>query len=167
MPSPFRAAGERFDPQTKASHQLSWPAALLAGAAGAAALTAVHQAARRYRTDAPRMDVLGMRALARGARAVDIEPPRRRQLYRATLAGDLVANTLYYAAVARSRSPVRAGLALGAAAGVGALVLPPPMGLGRPPHVESWANRAMTVAWYTIGGLVAGAIGARARSAVA
>jgi hypothetical protein len=113
------------------------------------------------------MDVLGMRALARGARAVDIDPPRGRPLYRATLAGDLVANTLYYSAAARSRSPLRAGLALGAAAGVGALVLPAPMGLGRPPHVDSWANRAMTVAWYTIGGLVAGAIGSQARSAVA
>lgn len=143
---------------------ISWIGALLAGAAGAATLTAVHQVARRYRADAPRMDVLGMRALARGARAADMDPPQDGRLYRATLAGDVVANTLYYAMAARSRSPVRAGLTLGAAAGVGALVLPPAMGLGRPPHVESWANRGMTVAWYTIGGLVAGAIGSRGRS---
>jgi len=112
------------------------------------------------------MDVLGMRALARSARAVDLDPPRGRRLYRATLAGDLVANTLYYAAAARSRSPFRTSVALGAAAGVGAVVLPPAMGLGRPPHVDSWANRAMTVAWYTVGGLVAGTVGSRARSGV-
>lgn len=111
------------------------------------------------------MDVLGMRALARGARAVDVEPPQGRRLYRATLAGDLAANTLYYAAAARSQSPIRTSAVLGAAAGVGALLLPPIMGLGRPPHVETWANRAMTVAWYTVGGLVAGAVGSRARSA--
>jgi hypothetical protein len=30
------------------------------------------------------------------------------------------------------------------------------MGLGRPPHADAWANRLMTVAWYTLGGLAAG-----------
>ena len=105
------------------------------------------------------MDVLGMRAIERGARRLSLTPPDGERLYRATMAGDLVANTLYYAIAARTRHPLRTGLVLGAAAGVGALVLPPVMGLGKPPHIESWANRAMTVAWYTIGGVVAGATG--------
>jgi len=100
-----------------------------------------------------------MRALDRGARRLSLAPLEGKRLYQATLAGDLLANTLYYAIAARTRHPVRTGLVLGAAAGIGALLLPPVMGLGRPPHIESRANRVMTVAWYTIGGLVAGAAG--------
>jgi len=130
----------------------------VSGAAGAVALTAVHQAARGRVPNAPRMDVLGMRAIARGANAAGLRPPTGRRLHRSTLAGDLVSNALYYALVgwAGRRAPLNGAL-LGAAAGLGALVLPPVIGLDEPPHVESWANRIMTVAWYTLGGVVAGA----------
>ena len=135
-----------------------WPAAaLLSGAAGALALTTVHQLARRRVPYAPRMDVLGMRAIARGAHRVGRRPPTGRTLYRATLAGDLISNTVYYSAVALGgRHAARTGAALGLAAGVGALLLPPVMGLGHPPHAHAWSNRLMTVAWYTLGGLAAG-----------
>jgi hypothetical protein len=106
---------------------------------------------------APRMDVLGMRAIARGARRVGKRPPTGRTLYRATLAGDLLSNTAYYSAVALGgRHAGRTGAALGIAAGIGALLLPPAMGLGHPPHAHAWSNRLMTVAWYTLGGLAAG-----------
>jgi hypothetical protein len=104
------------------------------------------------------MDVLGMRAISKGAHALGLEPPAGRHLYNSMLAGDLLANTVYYALVGVGRAPVRTGLALGAAAGVGALVLPRPLGLGRPPHAAAPANRVMTVAWYVIGGIVAGAV---------
>src|SRR4026207_2152885 len=40
---------------------------LVFGMAGAVALTAIHQAAKAVTADAPRMDVVGMRALVRGA----------------------------------------------------------------------------------------------------
>jgi hypothetical protein len=144
--------------QTSRSRSRDIGLALISGAAGAAALTAVHQAARDSIPHAPRMDVLGMRALARGSRHAGMRPPSGRRLYETTLAGDLVANSLYYALVAKSRHPMRAGLALGAAAGVGAVLLPPVLGLGRAPHADAPSNWAMTVAWYTIGGLVAGAV---------
>src|SRR5690242_12815108 len=71
-------------------------AELAGGAAGAVALTLVHEAARRTLPDAPRMDVLGERAIAAGVRAAGGEPPPEPQLHRAALAGDLVANTAYY-----------------------------------------------------------------------
>jgi len=133
-------------------------AAVVNGAAGALALTAVHQLARRRVPYAPRMDVLGMRAIARGVHRVGRRPPTGRALYRATLAGDLISNTAYYSVVALGgRHALRAGAGLGIAAGVGALVLPPVIGLGNPPHAQAWSNRLMTVAWYTLGGLVAGA----------
>ena len=131
--------------------------ALAAGAAGALALTAVHQLARRRVPRAPRMDVLGMRAIARGLHRTGWRPPTGRTLYRTALAADLVSNAAYYSAVALAgRDAVRAGAALGLAAGVGAIVFPPVIGLGDPPHRRSWSNRLMTVAWYTAGGIVAG-----------
>jgi len=99
-----------------------------------------------------------MRAVARGAHRLGTQPPTGRALYRATLAGDLLSNAAYYSAVVLGgRYAVHAGAALGLAAGFGALALPPAIGLGRPPHVHAWSNRLMTVAWYTMGGLVAGA----------
>jgi hypothetical protein len=143
--------------RSSAGRQPSVAAAVASGAAGALALTAVHQLARRRVRYAPRMDVLGMRAIARGLRRAHTRPPTGRALYRTTLVADLLSNTAYYSAVALGgRDSVRAGVALGMAAGLGALVLPPFMGLGRPPHVQAWSNRIMTVAWYTLGGVVAG-----------
>lgn len=128
--------------------------ALISGAAGALALTAVHQAARAFTDYAPRMDVLGMRALARGANAAGTEAPRTHAgLYGATLAGDLIANSMYYSLA----TTYKRGTVLGLLAGLGALVLPERMGLGVPPKSELLSNQVMTVAWYLVGGLAAAA----------
>lgn len=125
--------------------------ALISGVAGAATLTAVHQAARMLTKDAPRMDVVGMRAITRGADAADADVPHDRRLYNMALAGDLVFNSAYYAL---ATTWVR-GAALGLAAGVGALVLPQKLGLGHPPQSQLLSNQVMTVAWYVLGGLAA------------
>ncbi|HEX5819151.1 MAG TPA: hypothetical protein VFY20_09745 [Gemmatimonadales bacterium] len=131
--------------------------AVVSGAAGAVALTAIHQLARHRLEYPPRMDVLGKRALARLMRSAGWMPRDEQVLERNAFAGDLVANTAYYAAVSLApRHPLRCGVLLGVAAGLGALLLPPVMGLGYPPHSNAWSNRVMTVAWYTLGGLVAG-----------
>lgn len=131
-----------------------WNPSLIAGAAGALTLTAVHQAARAITDAAPRMDVVGMRALARGANAAGgTAPTTHAGLYGATLAGDLVANSAYYSLA----TTYARGTALGLAAGIGALVLPEKMGLGAPPKSELLSNQVMTVAWYLIGGLAAAA----------
>lgn len=133
--------------------------ALLSGAVGATVLTALHQTARALTDDAPRMDLLGMRALARTFRASGEEPPPRDTLYDLTLAGDLVANSLYYSLVGDGdRDEVWGrGALLGLAAGVGTVVLPPLLGLGGAPSRRTPATAAMTVAWYTLGGLAAAA----------
>ena len=137
---------------------LSLGRALISGTAGAAALTTVHEAVRRTSPVAPRMDVLGMRGLRKllGRRA----PVDDARLHRLALVGDLVSNTAYYALVAAGdpdRAPLRGAL-LGVVAGFGAVMLPPRLGLGEPPHVASVANRIMTVAWYALGGLAAGVV---------
>ncbi|HEX8298771.1 MAG TPA: hypothetical protein VF594_06380, partial [Rubricoccaceae bacterium] len=114
------------------------PRALLAGFTGAAVLTAVHQTARLVTADAPRMDVLGMRALARVFRAANTAPPPHDTLYAQTFAGDIAANTLYYALVgAAPGHEWTLGLGLGLAAGVGAVVLPSHLGLGAAPSART------------------------------
>jgi hypothetical protein len=138
-----------------------WGGALAAGAVGAVALTAVHQFARRVTDTAPRMDVLGERAIARTVTAAGGALPLQPALQRYALAGDLVANSMYYSLVAcGSRSGLWArGVALGLAAGAGALVLPRRLGLGKPPRSHHVSNQIMTVAWYLIGGLAAAVAG--------
>jgi predicted nicotinamide N-methyase len=120
--------------------------AMLSGMAGAAALTAVHQAARMMTDTAPRMDVVGMRMLAR-----DKETVGTPALNNLALAGDLVFNSAYYSMA----TTWMRGAALGIVAGVGALVLPRKLGLGDPPKSELLSNQVMTVAWYVLGGLAA------------
>jgi hypothetical protein len=145
-----------------------WGSALAAGVVGAAALTAVHQLARRVSEDAPRMDVLGERAIARTLEATGSEVPPEPTLHRWALAGDLVANSIYYSLVACGRQSAiwQRAVALGLAAGAGALVLPRPLGLGEPPRSDRVANQIMTVAWYLIGGLATAAAGTSLRKSL-
>jgi hypothetical protein len=141
-----------------AERNLGIGGALLSGLAGAAALTGMHQLARAITDDAPRMDLVGMRALARAFRGAGASPPDDDRLYGLTLAGDIASNGAYYALAAAGGGNVWArGTALGLAAGTGALLLPRPMGLGDPPNSDRPANQIMTIAWYLIGGLAAAA----------
>ena len=132
--------------------------ALASGAVGATALTLVHESARRMVPKAPRVNVIGERLVARGARALGRRKPGRRGRYYGALAAELASNALYYSAVGAvgpRRAPL-VGTALGLAAGIGAVTLPGPLGLGRRPTARTRATALMTVAWYTAGGLAAG-----------
>ena len=146
----------------------NWGESLAAGLVGAAALTAVHEIARRFSRDAPRMDVLGERAIARTVHASGGRLPPPPVLRRWALAGDILASSAYYSLVACGRQPSmwRRAVALGLAAGAGALLLPERVGLGPPPRSEHLANQIMTVAWYLLGGLAAAAAGQRIQRAV-
>lgn len=129
---------------------------LTSGAAGAVALTALHELVRRRVEYAPRMDVVAVRGLRR------LLPGWRdetRRLHQLALVGDLLSNSLYYSAIAASTPSatwVRAA-ALGTAAGLGALLLPQRIGLGAPPHAERRANQLLTMVWYLAGAATAAA----------
>jgi hypothetical protein len=134
---------------------------LASGVAGAVALTAVHETARRAIPHAPRMDVLGARAIARPIRAAGRTPPRWRTLHRAALAGDLLVNGLFYSLIGLGgprQGVMRRGLLFGIAAGLSAVFLPPVLGLGKSPHRKTPVTQVMTVTWYTLGGLAAAAV---------
>ena len=131
--------------------------AIASGAAGAVTLTLAHQAASATLEDAPRVDIVAERALAAGYRAAGQVPPPRAQLHRMALAGDLVSNSLYYSlvGVGDPRHALRRGAILGFLGGLGAALLPPVLGLGKNPVQRTPQTIAMTVAWYTLGGLAA------------
>jgi hypothetical protein len=134
-------------------------ASVASGLVGAAALTAVHEGMRRTVAHPPRMDLLGRRAIKKSLNATGQENKPRADLYRWALAGDIVANTIYYASIARGAGRAKWGraLVLGTAAGVGALMVPPLIGLGRPPNSEYTSTRLMTVALYLTGALASAA----------
>jgi len=134
--------------------------ALGSGLAGACALTAAHLAVQKTVKDAPRMDVLGERAIAKTIAAAGGTPPSAEALYPAALAGDIVANSAYYSLVGvagREAAPVT-GAVLGLLAGVGALALPGPLGLGSEPSNKTVKTQVLTVGLYLLGGLVAGMV---------
>jgi len=103
------------------------------------------------------MDIVGMRAMAAGHRALGARVPAEGRLFYETLAGDLVSNALYFAMVPGrdAHATWRRGALLGALAGVGAVTLPRRLGLGDPPNSDAVGNRVLTVAWYLLGGLAA------------
>jgi hypothetical protein len=134
------------------------------GLAGAIALTALHETVRQFVPEAPRADLLGMRAIAKGYQKAGEQPPSEDKLYPMAMVGDIASNALYYSLLGTySKRPILTGTALGLLAGIGAVVLPGPMGLGEKPTKRTTATAAMTIGWYLFGGLVAGALYDRLR----
>src|SRR3954469_22306399 len=97
---------------------------IIGGLAGAVALNIVHETVKRFDHDAPRVDLVGEEALNKLLESSGARPLRGNGLFAATLAGDLLTNTLYYSLIggAKKRLLLR-GMAHGAAAGIGALEL--------------------------------------------
>jgi hypothetical protein len=103
------------------------------------------------------MDIVGMRGIAATMRAIGQRPPSK--LHETALVSDLVFNTAYYSAVgaAGRDKALSTGTLLGLGAGLGAVGLPQPLGLGVGPSDRTFATQLMTVGLYALGGLVAGA----------
>lgn len=134
--------------------------ALASGFVGACAVTLINETARQFIKDAPRLDILGKRAIAYPMMEADAEPPPNRDLYWYTLGGDLAMNSLYYSLIGlgNEKNALRNGAMLGLLAGVGAVALPKPLGLGEEMTARTKNTEKMTVAWYLAGGLAAAAV---------
>lgn len=133
---------------------------MVGGLAGACVLTLVHETVRRTIPNAPRMDILGMQAIAKGLRMTGHTPPKSEEkLHTWAMVGDVVSNSLYYSFAGTGSSALKVGAVLGAAAGAGAVLLPGPLGLSEEPSNRTPETQAMTVGLYLLGGLVAGVVG--------
>ncbi|GGG31633.1 hypothetical protein [Pontibacter amylolyticus] len=133
--------------------------ALVSGLAGAVVLTITHETLRRLVPEAPRMDVLGMRAISKIMKKAGAQPPADDTLRSWAMVGDVISNSLYYSLAGAGKDTWLRGSLLGAGAGAGAVLLPGPMGLGTDPSNRTNTTRAMTVGLYLLGGLVAAAVG--------
>lgn len=129
-----------------------------AGLAGATAVTLINETVRHYVSDAPRMDELGERGVRMIARGLHAPEPSEATAHNVALAGDIALNAAYYALVGTGRKAWMRGAILGALAGVGAVILPPYLGMGRDASQRTNRTKVMTFAYYLTGGLVAAAI---------
>ncbi len=138
---------------------MSYVQALAGGFTGAVVLNGVHETVRQFVPEAPRVHVIGERAVSQLIGTVTGTEPDPDDLYVPTLVGDFFANGWYYSLIhfGGPHHAVRNGTLLGLAAGIGAVALPGPLGLGTAPVNRTPTTTAMTIAWYTLGGLVAGA----------
>jgi hypothetical protein len=141
------------------NEQCSWLASMASGLVGAVALTALHEGTRRVASHPPRMDLPGRRAIKKSLDASGQETRPRAELHRWALVGDIIANTMYYASIGRGAGRGRWGraLVLGTAAGVGAMALPPLIGLGRAPNSQYTSTHWMTLGLYLTGALASAA----------
>ena len=128
---------------------------ILGGLAGAVVLNIVHQAIAHFDKDAPRIDVIGEEAVTRAFQNADAKPPMGNTLTGLTLAGDLGANTGYYAMIggANDKDLLLRGAEYGLLAGIGTLSLPSPMGLNDEPVTRTTKTKILTVGLYLLGGL--------------
>lgn len=133
---------------------------LLAGLGGAIALNILHESLKKTDSGMPRVDLVGEEALQKILHYFGTHISGKNNLYAATLGGDLVSNALYYSAIGAggTEGVWPRALALGLSGGIGALVLPEPMGLDPKPVTKTTKSKVLTVAYYTAGALVTAAI---------
>ncbi|WP_411275615.1 hypothetical protein [Daejeonella sp.] len=135
---------------------------LIAGFAGAAALNILHETMRKLDSEAPRMDLVGEQVVRKSAEALNIEPPTGNKLYGVTLAGDVLTNATYFAAIGMGSKKYMVLRAIGAgvSAGFTALKAPKPLGLNEKHVADTEKREVLTVAYYVFGALVtAGVLG--------
>jgi hypothetical protein len=133
--------------------------ALIGGLAGACAITVLHQVIKSKDDEAPRMDLLGMESLTKIMNKAGVRPPADGALYYITMAGDIVSNTFYYSltGIGRKKTWLK-GPALGLAAGIGAVLLPKPLGLNPKHSNYTRQTQLLSVLYYLAGGVVSSAV---------
>ncbi len=133
---------------------------IIGGIAGAVALNILHQTVKQFDHNAPRVDLVGEEALSKGLKKIGVEPPVENTLFVATLTADIISNAAYFSLTGLTKKKYQPymGAAIGIAAGVGALLLTKPMGLNDAPVTRTTETKILTVAWYTLGGIIAGSV---------
>lgn len=135
-------------------------AAFGGGLAGACAVTLINESVKRIVPEAPRMDLLGMNAISKGLNIAGLQKSSEKQLFIMALAGDLIANSIYYSAagIGKEKNVWLRSSILGLAAGIGAIALPRPLGLDERYSDRTTATKLMTVGLYVAGAVVTTAV---------
>ena len=134
--------------------------AVAGGLAGTLTVASLHEAFRRVRSDAPRMDLLDMDLIRKGLKNMKKDVPADSELQRWAVGGELFCDTAYYGLISMGgkKGVWTRGLVAGLIAGVAAVILPKQLGLPPEPSNRTVGTQIMTVGLYVMGGLVAAAI---------
>lgn len=129
---------------------------LIAGFTGAIALNILHEAIRKQGENVPHIHLLGEDALNKGLTAIGEPIESEDDLYKATLATDVVANGFYYSLIGSGGSKFiwPKAIGLGLCAGIGALKLPEQLGLDDAPVARNNQVKALTIGYYLFGAAV-------------
>jgi len=131
---------------------------LVAGLAGAIALNVLHESLKKKSPDMPRVDLLGEDALQSVLDYFGAHIENKETLYQATLAGDIIGNTLYYSLIGAGNPKYlwpKVAM-MGLSAGIGAVTLPEPMGLDPQPVAKNNQVKTFTIGYYLLGAVVTG-----------
>jgi hypothetical protein len=131
------------------------------GLAGAIAVTLLHEIIKRYDPDAPRMDHLAMDAMSKGFKKADEPVPGKKDLYKYSLVGDMISNTMFFSMAGGKggiKKALSKGLILGLTGGFGAVFAPKQLGLKTEGTNKTHKTQVFAVAYYLVGGLVAAAV---------
>lgn len=134
---------------------------LAGGLAGAVTLNLLHETYRKIDEDAPKIHLIGEEALVKMLKFANLpQPKNEKELYRWTMAGDIISNSAYYSLIGagKSKNLWKRGLILGLAAGVGGVFMPKKMDLNNAPTDRTTETKVLTVLWYTLGGLAAAGV---------
>ena len=136
---------------------------IVAGGVGATSLTLIHEAARHFIPNSPRVELLGMRAIRKFAlRPLGLQPTRDQE-YMLSIALDLISNGANYALILalgdnKRKNVFGRALLYGMTTGVATLAVPSILKIKAQPTRNHAATVAMTIAWYTLGALAAAAL---------
>ncbi|QPH39017.1 hypothetical protein [Pedobacter endophyticus] len=127
-----------------------------AGLAGAVALNIIHESLKKKGADMPRVDLLGEEALNDILGVFGNTITDQNTLYKATLAGDILSNAIYYSAIGVGKQNYiwPRAIVSGLAAGLGAVKLAKPLGLNERTVARTEKTKGLTVAYYVTGALV-------------
>ena len=134
--------------------------ALAGGLAGTLTVASMHEALRRVTPNAPRMDLLDMDLIRKGAKSMNKKVPQDNDLQRMAVGGELFGDVAYYSltAMGGKKRVWLCGALLGLMAGVAAVVLPKSLGLPTEPSNKTLGTKIMTVGLYLMGGLASAAV---------
>ena len=133
---------------------------LIAGLAGATALNILHETLKKQNPNRPRIDLLGENALQKTFGYFGAQIDGGDNLYKATLASDIVSNSLYYSLIGSNNAKYiwPKVVFMGLSAGIGAITLPEPLGLDETPVAKNDEVKLLTVAYYLFGAIVTGTV---------
>lgn len=126
---------------------------LVAGFGGAIALNILHSIVKNNFNDTPDFKVVGEEAIDKSLEKANLRISDQEKLYNATVAGDIVGNTLYY-----TFTPFKLNTLVGALGGLGAMALPKQIGVDNKPIAGNDRKKMITMGYYVFGALVAGGI---------